>query len=367
MAEFGLGWEKFLPPYACSLRKDALAGFGGETVCITGAGGSIGSSLAEALAAGKLARLILLDSSEQRLFDMQRCLEGKLAARCEFVLGSVADRGLLSELFGRFQPQIVIHAAAFKHVALLEHNPLAAIENNVLGTYNLARSAFDHGVSRFVLLSTDKAVNPHSIMGVSKRLAELVTVSLSNPGFRASVIRLVNVIGSTGSVVPIFLQQIAAGEAVSVTDTRASRYFLTEKEAMAAILAIARAGCDGLVAVPKLSDPVLIIELAEFLIGAMRPQGKLSITISGLRPGEKMTEELTSEREMPAGTLNGDLSLFNQTRLDAKQLEEAIKQLSGCIARRDQAQLLQLLRQLVPEYVPSHVVEGEAALLSRAG
>lgn len=202
----GPGWERFLPPStAAGFRTRFGAAFAGQTVCIAGAGGFIGSALVKALAPEGLRSLILIDSSEYGLFRIQRRMEAAHAGVSSIpVLGSIGDDGLLDEVFTRFRPDIVFHAAAFKHVGLLERNPFAAIANNAVGSWTLARSALRHGVSKLVLVSTDKAVRPHSVMGVSKRIAELMTLSCGN-----NAVRLGNVIGSTGSVVPLFLEQIA--------------------------------------------------------------------------------------------------------------------------------------------------------------
>ena len=195
---------------------------------MTGAGGYIGSALAKAIATASPARLVLLDSSENNLFGIHRHLEEAHAdIPHEAILGSVTDANLLNGIFSRFRPRIVYHAAALKHVPLLELNPFAAVRNNAIGTYTLAQAAIQHGVSSLVLVSTDKAVNPHSIMGASKRIAELTVASLSGPQCRMNAVRLGNVVGSTGSVVPIFLEQISKGGPVTVTDPEASRHFMT--------------------------------------------------------------------------------------------------------------------------------------------
>src|SRR3984885_5457493 len=178
---------------------------GGQSVLVTGAGGYIGSALVKAIAAAGPGRIVLLDSSEQNLFQIRQQMESP----CEPVLGSVNDVHLLDDIFTRFQPEVIYHAAAFKHVPLLEHNPIAAVRSNAIGTYTLAQAALRHGTAKLILISTDKAVNPHSVMGVSKRLAELAVVALSGHTTRMNAIRLVNVIGSPGSVIPIFLAQIA--------------------------------------------------------------------------------------------------------------------------------------------------------------
>ena len=234
---------------------------------VTGAGGYIGSALAKALAAARPAGLVLLDSSEHNLFGIHRCLEEAQIPH-EAILGSVTDAGLLNRLLDRFRPRIVYHAGALKHVSLLELNPLAAVRENALGTYTLAQAAIHHGVRALVLVSTDKAVNPHSIMGASKRVAELTVAALSSGLCRMNAVRLGNVIGSTGSVGPIFLEQISRGGPVTVTHPEVSRYFISLHDTVEAILAAGAAECDGRILLPELGEPVRIADLARFLIGA---------------------------------------------------------------------------------------------------
>src|ERR1700733_13195124 len=233
---------------------------GGQSVLVTGAGGYIGSALVKAIAAAGAGRIVLLDSSEQNLFQIRQQTESP----CEPVLGRVNDVHLLDDIFTRFQPEVIYHAAAFKHVPLLEGNPIAAVRNNAIGTYMLAQAALRHGTPKLILISTDKAVNPHSIMGVSKRLAELAVVALSGHTTRMNAIRLVNVIGSPGSVIPIFLAQIAQRRPVTVTHPDAARWFMSLNDAVHAILASGAAEIDGRIVVPQLGEQTRIADLAEF-------------------------------------------------------------------------------------------------------
>lgn len=313
-----------------------------RSVCVTGAGGYIGSALAKALASQSLDSLVLLDSSECNLFEIQRQIE-----TAHPILGSVQDDALLDEMFGRFRPEIVFHAAAFKHVALLEQNPFAAIQNNALGSYTLARTALRHGVSRLVVVSTDKAVRPRGVMGVSKRIADLLTLSLSCASCRINAVRLGNVVGSIGSVVPLFLEQIRNGQPLTVTDPNASRYFLSTKEAVAAILATGEADCEGRILLPKLGTPISILELAKSLAE------NVPIRFIGLRPGEKVTEDLIGDGETEVGTMDGSLTILETQKLTSEQCDEAAVRLRAALARRDVRELLDVLRCLVPDYVPS--------------
>jgi FlaA1/EpsC-like NDP-sugar epimerase len=365
MAGFTGDWERFLPQSRFeNFNSRFAAPFAGQVVCVAGAGGYIGSALVKTLAAEDLRSLILIDSSEHGLFEIQRYLAAwQPDLDCHAILGSVGDNQLLNELFTSFRPEVVFHTAAFKHVGLLEQNPFAAIENNVLGTYALAEAALRHGVSKFVMVSTDKAVRPHSVMGVSKRIAELITLSLSGPAFRANIIRLGNVIGSTGSVVPIFREQIEKGGPISVTHAEASRYFLTTDEAVSAILAGGAAVCEGKILLPDLGESVRIAELAGFLASRSFKSdgGTLPIRFIGLRPGEKLREDLIGEAESVVGAIDGPLTVVKTQRVSRADCDEVIERLTDCIAERDRADLLETLRAIVPEYVPSVLIRERAA------
>ena len=303
---------------------------------MTGAGGYIGSALVKAIAAAAPSRIVLLDSCEQNLFEISQCIPG------EAVLGNVTDASLLDDLFDRFRPRFVYHAAAYKHVPLLEGNPFAAIHNNAIGTFLLAHAILRHGPARLTLVSTDKAVNPFSIMGASKRIAELVVVSLASALHPMNAVRLGNVIDSTGSVVPIFRQQIAAREPVTVTHREATRYFMPLAAAVDAILAAGAVGCAGRVLLPDLGSPVRIEELARSMIG----DTELPIRFTGLRPGDKLSEDLLFADEVKEGTL-GPLSIIRTPALTPVELAEMIGRLR---AARDLDALLSAVGALVPEY-----------------
>lgn len=307
--------------------------FRGQSILVTGAGGFIGSALVKAIAVGEPDRIVLLDSCEQNLFEISRCVPG------EAILGSVTDRALLDDLFDRFRPAIVYHAAAFKHVPLLEQNPLAAIRNNAIGTYTLARAMLRHESARLVLVSTDKAVNPRSYLGFSKRIAELAVVALSTERHPMNAVRLGNVIGSTGSVIPIFRQQIAAGEPVTVTHPDATRYFISLENAVEAILATGAADCAGRILLPDLGAPVRIEDLARSMMG----DAQLPMRYIGLRPGDKLSEDLLFANEVKEGTA-GPLSIIRTPAPDPASLDAAMERLR---AARTMEALLAAVRTLV--------------------
>ncbi len=305
---------------------------------MTGAGGYIGSALVKAIAAAAPRRIVLLDSCEQNLFEIGQRVPGEL------VLGSVTDASLLDDLFHRFQPQFVYHAAAYKHVPLLEGNPFAAVHNNAIGTFLLADAVLRYGRARLTLVSTDKAVNPHGIMGASKRIAELVVVSLASAHHRMNAVRLGNVIDSTGSVVPIFRQQIAAREPVTVTHREATRYFMPLADAVEAILAAGAADCTGRVLLPDLGSPVRIEELARSMIG----DTQVPIRFTGLRPGDKLSEDLLFADEVKEVT-SGPLSIIRTPMLHPAELAAMIERLGTA---RSVDALFSAVSEMVPEYAP---------------
>jgi len=343
-----------LSPATPGIDRDSIAG---KRILLTGAGGSIGAALARSIAAADPAQLILLDANEHSLYQIDRELASlPRPAHAQPVLGSVTDRALLEDLFRRHQPEIVLHAAAFKHVPLMEQNPFAALTNNALGTYTLAQSAAHHGAERFVLVSTDKAVAPHSLMGASKRIAELVVLCLGSSGAtRMSAVRLGNVLGSQGSVVPLFLEQIARGVPLTITDPEARRYFLTLGQAVAALLgALAVPHVPGTILVPQVAPPIRILDLARHLL-EQHVGHTLSgaITFTGLRPGDKLEESLLSPREQWLPEAHAGLRALSSPHPTAVELADALRSLEEVVQQRDLAGALHVVQHLVPEYTPS--------------
>lgn len=345
-------WRRFL---GHPDGEPAASGFefahAGQCVLITGAGGSIGSALAKAVA-GAGVQLILLDSSELSLFQLQNEIAGTHEnVPFEVVLGSAGDAGLLDSLFSRHQVDVIYHAAAWKQVTLLEGNPFAAVNNNGIGTHTLAQAAIRGGVPQLVLVSTDKAVNPRGIMGVSKRIAELAVTFSSSSVCRMNAIRLCNVIGSSGSVVPIFLRQIEQRQPVTVTDPSVSRWFLTIRRTIEAILACGASEQEGKILLPPVGPPVRIVDLAKVLIRAVGNGWPGEVVYIGLRPGEKLTEELTfeSERKME---MEGCLTVLETPTLRAGELSALIGELGDRIQLGDLPGMLRAIRSVVPEYEP---------------
>jgi FlaA1/EpsC-like NDP-sugar epimerase len=327
----------------------------GKRILVTGAGGSIGSALARALAPA--ARLILLDHSEFALYELDRHFRNLAGVRApSFVLGGCGDQAVLSAVFATHRPEMVFHAAAFKHVPLLEENVFAAMQNNVLGTYSLVESALAHGVKEFVQVSTDKAVDPSSIMGVSKRICELLLIAHSAGATRMSAVRLANVWASQGSVVNLFLEQIAKGGPVTVTDPDVSRFFMTMEEAVNALFAALEPRSSGTVLVPYPGEPVRILDLAQRLL--REHQSLAPIQFIGLRPGDKLSESLISSRETLVPEEAASPSALRAVLSPAPAWEtllHAMSALRHSVATSDRTALLDIVRSLVPEYSPRPV------------
>lgn len=300
--------------------------------------------MARVLAASGAKRVVLLDICEQDLFEIAE----EIGERGVPVLGSVCDGALLDDVFREHRPEWVLHAAALKHVPLMERNPLAAVETNALGTWRVAEAAEVWGARQMVLVSTDKAVAPRSVMGAAKRIAELVM--LAPRRVRRTAVRLVNVIGSPGSVGPLFAEQIARGGPVTVTHPEARRYFVTLREVVA-LLAEAMAREAGVLA-PEPGEPMRITELAERMIAA---SGRaVAIAYTGERPGDKLDEALVGSAERLDGVAMAGLRRVVSPR--ASMLELNLRALEAAVAARDCAEMLRVVGDLVPDYEPNAVV-----------
>lgn len=336
----------------------------GKVVLLTGAGGCIGSALAKTLLRGRPRHVVLLDHSERALYELVSELASlPQTATYRAVLGDVRDELLLQSLMQESRPDLILHAAAFKHVPLMEENPFAAVGNNALAAWQLLRVAADFRVPRFLLISTDKAANPRGIMGASKRLAELAVSHWSEGQRDYRAIRLGNVIGSQGSVVPLFLEQIARGGPVTVTDSEVTRFFLTLGDTVQLILAAAAfEGTSGLL-LPELGEPIKIAELASYLIqqngasdSAKRHAPKIEIQFTGLRPGDKLSEDLISIGETLHPTSDPQLQRVSGSIPPAAAVEKTFARLKEAVEARDLARTLEAVRELAPEYAPSEML-----------
>ena len=335
----------------------------GKTILVTGAGGCIGSALVQALASSNPRFLILLDHSEQNLYEINLQLAAANKSSYAAILGDILDAPLMTEIFDRYRPQTIYHAAAFKHVPLMEANPLAVVRNNALGTWELAKTAARFGAERLLMISTDKAVNPRSIMGASKRVAELALLRLgdSKTGIaktKMNSVRLGNVLGSRGSVGPLFQQQIQHGGPVTVTHAEASRYFLMLSETVELIMAAAAIDDSGSIFIPKMCEPVKILDFATRMIreAGLETRRGIEIVLTGLRPGDKLEEEFAYADEALQPSSDERLYRAVGPRCDATFLDASLQRISESIRERNLAALLAALCQLIPEYKPSQTL-----------
>ena len=325
-----------------------------KTVLVTGAGGSIGSELSRQLAAVCSAHLVLFDQSEYNLYQIEEELTERFPdLQLTSVLGDICDSAAMGHVFQHYKPSAVFHAAAYKHVPLLEGQVREAVKNNALGTRQVADLAHAHGVERFVLISTDKAVNPSSLMGACKRVAEIYCQSLAaQSDTRFITVRFGNVLGSAGSVVPKFQKQIKAGGPVTVTHPEMTRYFMTITEATQLILEASAMGEDGRIYVLDMGQPVLISELAEQLIrlSGKEPGTDIKISYTGLRAGEKLHEELFHDDENITSTDFEKIHLAATRPVDSAAVEQAYAVMEKQLDSYDSS-LSDCIKQLVPEYL----------------
>ena len=350
--------EDILGREPAKLDDDAIdAMVKGRVVLVTGAGGSIGSELCRQVAARSPARLIMLDQCEVLLYQAeQELIAAGAGALITPVVADVVDADRLRDVFVRYAPDLVLHAAAHKHVPMMESQPGEALKNNVLGTAVVAQLAAEYGADKFVLISSDKAVNPTNVMGASKRLAELVVQSMqARAGGRTSflAVRFGNVLGSSGSVIPIFRRQIAAGGPVTVTHPEVKRYFMTIPEAVGLVLQSATLGGGGDILILEMGEPLKIIDVARQLIelSGLRPDIDIEIRIIGLRPGEKLVEELQCEGEQYRPTEHPRVFRFVAARPPLDGLDGLLGRVQALLPLERQP-CKQGIRELVPEYVP---------------
>jgi FlaA1/EpsC-like NDP-sugar epimerase len=331
---------------------------------ITGCGGSIGAELCRQIVKYQPRALILVDANEANLFRIQMELQHELYfQKCHGILGRVQDEQLMRSVFQKFHPQVVFHAAAYKHVPILEKNPWEAVTNNIVGTRVIMELAVEYGVNRFVFVSTDKAVKPANVMGASKRVVELLLQSFQGNGTKFVAVRFGNVAGSSGSVIPLFRRQIEQGGPVTVTHPEVNRYFMTIPEAAQMIIQAGAMGKGGEIFILKMGTPVKILDMARDLIrlSGKEPDKDIKIVFTGLREGEKLYEELitvgedigSTEHEKIMVLRSNGFSNGKKTLAEMQNwLNSELEQLYNVSLRHDSQAIKRKLQEIVPEYSP---------------
>lgn len=330
----------------------------GRRVCITGAAGSIGSELVRQVAQYRPAHLVLIDQAESALYDIEREFEG--AREVEFFVADVTNYDRINDIFSEFKPEIMFHAAAYKHVPMMERNPAEAVLCNIIGTKNLADLAVKYQVEKFVMISTDKAVNPTNVMGCSKRIAEIYVRSLNNylseqGESKTSFVttRFGNVLGSNGSVIPFFQKQISSGGPVTVTHPEITRYFMTITEACQLVLEAGAMGKGGEIFIFDMGKSMKIVDLAKKMIqlSGLQLNKDIEIVYTGLRQGEKLYEELLANKENTVPTHHNKIMIAKVLEYDYNQIKEGIDSLKDAINRhKDEYEIVKIMKGIVPEF-----------------
>lgn len=344
------------------LNKETMSWYKNKSVLITGGGGSIGSELARQIASCDPARLVILDVCENGAYDIQQELIIKygdeLNLRIEIV--SIYDKEMIEKILKENTPDVVLHAAAHKHVPLMERNVCEAVTNNVFGTLNLVEACEKYGVKRFIMVSTDKAVNPTNVMGATKRMCEMIVQSRSGERTSFSATRFGNVLGSNGSVIPLFKRQIANGGPITMTDKRIIRYFMTIPEAAQLVMTSGAMASNGELYVLDMGNPVKIIDLAENMVrlSGLKPYEDIDIVEIGLRPGEKLYEELLIKTEELDKTDNNMIFVERDKPLSWEKIEHKLEILKEAVGTQSNRVVKKALMQVVPTYhTPEEVNE----------
>lgn len=335
-------------------NEEIFAAIQGKVILVTGGGGSIGSELCRQIAHAEPKQLIIFDIYENNAYEIQQELKRKYPELDLIVLiGSVRNRNRITSVMEKYRPHTVFHAAAHKHVPLMEDSPNEAIKNNVMGTYKTATAAAAAGVKKFVLISTDKAVNPTNIMGASKRLCEMVVQMMNRqcPGTDFVAVRFGNVLGSNGSVIPLFKKQIAEGEPVTVTDKNIIRYFMTIPEAVSLVLQASYYAKGGEIFVLDMGEPVRIDDMARNLIrlSGYTPDVDIMVEYTGLRPGEKLYEELLMDEEGLQNTENELIHIGKPIQMDDEWFKDKLKELDKA-SRQETDRMKEIVAEIVPTY-----------------
>ncbi|MBD3382347.1 MAG: SDR family NAD(P)-dependent oxidoreductase, partial [candidate division Zixibacteria bacterium] len=339
------------------LNIDLIAEFiQGKRVLVTGAAGSIGSEICRQILNFKPEKLVIIDRAENSLYDLQQELKDDTGAQKEFIVADVNNLSKMERIFEEYQPQILYHAAAFKQVPLMEVFPEEAVNNNIFGTRTVLELAIRYKLSHFILISTDKAVSPTSVMGASKKACELLAGSVAgNPFTRVIVVRFGNVLDTVGSVVPLFRKQIEMGGPVTVTDPRITRYFMTVSEATLLVLEASAVGKSGQLMVLKMGEPVKIVDLAKDMItlAGFVPNEDIDISFIGLRPGEKLEEELIIAEDNLVSSDHPKMLIAEPSHCDPDRLRDHLDQLSLLCQKLDRSGIITKLQEIIPNYTPT--------------
>jgi FlaA1/EpsC-like NDP-sugar epimerase len=330
-----------------------------KVLLITGAGGSIGSELARQVANFSPRELVVVDRSENCLFKLALELGASVPKQHLIPLvADIQDVSAMREIFAVYRPEVVFHSAAYKHVPMMERNCFQAVSNNIFGTYNVALLARQFATETFVMISSDKAVRPTNIMGVTKRVAEMIMLSLQDERTRYVGVRFGNVLGSNGSVVPVFQKQIAEGGPVTVTHPEARRYFMTIPEAVQLVLQASALGRGSEIYMVEMGIPIRIVDLAHNLIrlSGLEPDKDIQVIFTGLRPGEKLFEELMLSGEDIKPTSHPKIRVLNGGRVNFLQVRRWLEELSAAVEAKNVSALIDVLQRIVPEYRPSEEV-----------
>jgi FlaA1/EpsC-like NDP-sugar epimerase len=349
--------EDLLGRTPVDLQEDTIRGrLEGKVVLVTGAAGSIGSELCRQIARFGPAGIVGFEIAESPLFEIDREMRLMFPTVPFYPeIGNIQNRARLGDVFSQYKPAVVYHAAAYKHVPLMEEHVFEAIENNVFGTYNVAIAAETHNVEDFVLISSDKAVRPTNVMGATKRIAERLLQTLQNGGTQYVIVRFGNVLGSSGSVIPIFKKQIAAGGPVTVTHPEMRRFFMTIPEACQLVLQAAAIGKGGQICVLDMGQPVKIADLARdlILLSGLRPDEDIKIEFTGIRPGEKLCEELSTLIEDTVPTNHCKVRVYAGNGMPNEDLESWLDSLHEMCRTRELGRVVMALKETVQDYNPS--------------
>jgi FlaA1/EpsC-like NDP-sugar epimerase len=328
----------------------------GKTVLITGAAGSIGSELSKQVASFSPSLLLILDQDETGIFSLFNELKEKFPKQeIKSIICDIRDEEKIKRIFQEFKPQIVFHAAAYKHVPLMEEHPDEAVKNNIFGTEIVAKAALESNCEKFIFISTDKAVNPSSIMGATKRIGEMICQVLNKKGKTKFIsVRFGNVLDSRGSVIPIFKEQIRSGGPVTVTHPEMKRYFMLNSEACLLVMEAAAIGQGGEVFVLDMGKPIKILDLAKEMIklAGFEPDKEIPITFIGPRPGEKLFEEVLTAEEGTSATKYKRILIAKLKETDEEKLREGLERLRDVVKRNDKSEIVKIFKDLIPSYSP---------------